>query len=127
MTLATKTFARRLVEERQRVGLSQAALAERVTAIIGRSIDPSALARAEKHERAIRLDEAVAIADVLQVPLASMLRDRDALDGEIGELRRELSQDLWRLHQAEEEVQQAQDSMSATRRRIAELQAARSE
>ena len=127
MTLATETFARRLVEERQRAGLSQAALAERVTAIIGRSIDPSALARAEKHERAIRLDEAAAIADVLQVPLASMLRDRDAIDDEIGELRRDLSQDLWRLHRAEEEVQQAQDSMSATRRRIAELEAVRNQ
>lgn len=127
MTIATETFARRLIEERQRAGLSQAALAKRLTAMIGRSVDPSAVARAEKHERAIRLDEAVAIADVLQVPLASMLRDRDAIDDEIGELRRDLSQYLWRLHQAEEEVQQAQDSMSATRRRIAELEAARSE
>lgn len=127
MTTATEAFARRLTEERQRVGLSQAALAARLTAVIGRSIDPSALARAEKHERSIRLDEAVAIADLLQVPLASMLRDREAVDEEIGELRRELSQYAWQIQQAEEEVQRAQDAMAATRRRLAELEASRSE
>ncbi|WP_437771388.1 helix-turn-helix domain-containing protein [Arthrobacter sp. KNU40] len=127
MTIATETFARRLNEERQQAGLSQAALATRITDMIGRSIDPSAVARAEKHERAIRLDEAVAIADVLQVPLASMLRDRDAIDDEVGELRRDLSLYSYRMHQAEEAVQQAQDAVSATRRRIAELEASRSE
>lgn len=127
MTAATETFARRLTEERQRAGLSQAALAARITDIIGRSIDPSAVARAEKHERAIRLDEAVAIADVLQVPLTALLRDRDAMDGEMDELRRDLSLYQWRLGQAEQEAQQVQDSISATRRRIAELEAARGE
>lgn len=127
MTAATETFARRLTEERQRAGLSQAALAARITDLIGRSMDPSAVARAEKHERAIRLDEAVAIADVLQMPLASLLRDKDAIDEEIDELRRDLSLHRWQLSQAEEEAQQAQDSMSATRRRIAELEEARGE
>lgn len=127
MTAATETFARRLTEERQRAGLSQAALAARITDVIGRSMDPSAVARAEKHERAIRLDEAVAIADVLQLPLTLLLRDRDAIDGEMDELRRDLSLYQWRLGQAEQEAQQVQDSISATRRRIAELQTARGE
>ena len=127
MTAATETFARRLTEERQRAGLSQAALAARITDLIGRSMDPSAVARAEKHERAIRLDEAVAIADVLQMPLTSLLRDKDAIDEEIDELRRDLSLHQWQLSQAEEEARQAQDSMSATRRRIAELEEARGE
>lgn len=127
MTTATETFARRLTEERQRAGLSQAALAARISDRIGRGIDPSAVARAEKHERAIRLDEAIAIADVLQVPLTSMLRDRDAIDDEIGELRRDLSLYQWNVSQAEEEAQRAQDAVTATRRRIAELEAARGE
>ncbi|MCC3278167.1 helix-turn-helix transcriptional regulator [Arthrobacter sp. zg-Y40] len=127
MTAATEIFARRLNEERQRAGLSQAALAARITDMIGRSIDPSAIARAEKHERAIRLDEAVAIADALQVPLTSLLRDRDAIDYEIDELRRDLSLYQWKLSKVEEEAQQAADSISATRRRIEELEAARGE
>lgn len=127
MTTATETFARRLTVERQRAGLSQAALAARITDRIGRSIDPSAVARAEKHERAVRLDEAVAIADVLQVPLTSLLRDRGAIDEEIDELRRDLSLLQWRLGKAEEEAHHAQDSISATRRRIEELEAARGE
>ena len=127
MTAATEIFARRLNEERQRAGLSQAALAARITDMIGRSIDPSAIARAEKCERAVRLDEAVAIADVLQVPLTSLLRDRDAIDDEIDELRRDLSLYQWKLSKVEEEAQQAEDSISATRRRIEELEAARGE
>lgn len=74
-----QTFARRIHEERTRAGISQAALAAKMTAVIGRTIDASAVARAEKYERAVRLDEAVAIADLFQVPLAAMLRDLDRL------------------------------------------------
>lgn len=127
MTSPTETFARRLTEERQRVGLSQAALAGRITDRIGRNVDPSAVARAEKHERAIRLDEAVAISDVFQVPLTSLLRERGAIDEEIDELRREIILHQYRLGKAEEEAQHAQDSISATRQRIEELEAARGE
>lgn len=123
MTIATETFARRLREERQRAGLSQAALAGRLSELVDRRIDPSALARSETGERAVRLDEAAAIADILDVPLGAMLRDRDAVDDEIHELQRDLGMAKWRAGQAEAAFQEAQDAMQGIRRRIAALEA----
>jgi transcriptional regulator with XRE-family HTH domain len=120
-----QTFARRLREERTRAGLSQAALAERLTALLGQKVDASAITRIEKHERAVRLDEAVVIAELLDLPLPAMLRDSESVDEQVAELRRDLSLAQWRASQAEEELQQAQDSMTAIRRLIDELEASR--
>jgi len=75
VTKQTETFARRAREERMSAGLSQSALAERVTELIGRSIDHSALAKLERHQRRASLDEALAIAEILDVPLAALLDD----------------------------------------------------
>ncbi|GAA1350963.1 hypothetical protein GCM10009636_10710 [Arthrobacter koreensis] len=123
--LPGQTFARRLREERGRVGLSQAALADRLAEVLNQKIDASAITRIEKYERAVRLDEAVVIAELLDVPLEAMLHDRESVDDQIAELRRDLSLAQWRASQAEEELQQAQDQMSWIRRSIAELEASR--
>lgn len=123
--LPGQTFARRLREERGRVGLSQAALADRLAEVLNQKIDASAITRIEKYERAVRLDEAVVIAELLDVPLEAMLHDRESVDDQIAELRRDLSLAQWRAKQAEEELQQAQDQMSWIRRSIAELEASR--
>jgi transcriptional regulator with XRE-family HTH domain len=120
-----QTFARRLREERTRAGLSQAALAERLTAQLDQKVDASAITRLEKHERAARLDEAVAIAELLDLPLPAMLRDSESVDEQVAELRRDLSLEQWRASRAEEELQQAQESTAAIRRLIAELEASR--
>lgn len=123
--LPGQTFARRLREERGRVGLSQAALADRLAEVLNQKIDASAITRIEKYERAVRLDEAVVIAELLDVPLEAMLHDRESVDDQIAELRRDLSLAQWRANQAEEELQQAQDQMSRIRRSIAGLEASR--
>lgn len=123
--LPGQTFARRLREERGRVGLSQAALADRLAEVLNQKIDASAITRIEKYERAVRLDEAVVIAELLDVPLEAMLHDRERVDDQIAELRRDLSLAQWRANQAEEELQQAQDQMSWIRGSIAELEASR--
>ena len=123
--LPGQTFARRLREERGRVGLSQAALADRLAEVLNQKIDASAITRIEKYERAVRLDEAVVIAELLDVPLEAMLHDRESVDDQIAELRRGLSLAQWRANQAEEELQQAQDQMSWIRRSIAQLEASR--
>lgn len=120
-----QTFARRLREERTRAGFSQAALAERLTALLDQKVDASAITRLEKHERAVRLDEAVAIAELLDLPLPAMLRDSESVNEQVAELRRDLSLEQWRASQAEEELQRAQESMAAIRRLIAELEASR--
>lgn len=125
MTRPTEIFARRMREERQRAGLSQADVGERLTEVLGRTVDHSAIARAEKHQRAIRLDEAIAIAELLELPMSALLRDRDQVDDEIGELERDLSMADWRAAQAQETLQQSRDEVAGIRRRIAELEATR--
>ena len=119
------TFARRMREERQRAGLSQAALAERVTALLDYKVDSSSVTRVEKGERSVRLAEAVAIAEALSNPLTALLRDRTAIDEEIGELERDLSEELHRVDRAEEELDVARGAVRSIERRIAELNAIR--
>lgn len=62
-------FARRLRQERERLGISQAGLARRMTEILGTNVDPSTVTRIEQQLRAVRLDEAVAAAKAVEVPL----------------------------------------------------------
>lgn len=62
-------FARRLRQERERLGISQAGLARRMTEILGTNVDPSTVTRIEQQLRAVRLDEAVAAAKAVDVPL----------------------------------------------------------
>lgn len=125
MTIATKTFARRMREERRRMGMTQAELAERLAEAVGRPVDDSAIARAEAHRRGIRLDEAIAITEILDTPLAALLRDRDAVDDEIDELQRDLDAARWKAGQAEVAFREAQDALQGIRWRIAELEATR--
>lgn len=124
--LPGQVFARRLRQERGRAGLSQAALAERLAEVLDQKVDASAITRIEKLERAVRLDEAVVIADVLDVPLEAMLHDRINVDERISELERDLSQASWRANQAKEELERAQQQLLAIRRSIALLEASRS-
>ncbi|MFW0774370.1 helix-turn-helix domain-containing protein [Paenarthrobacter nitroguajacolicus] len=121
--LAGRIFARRLREERVQAGLSQAALAGRVTEVLDQKLDASAITRIEKNERAVRLDEAVVIAELLDVSLVAMIRDRESVDEKIGELRRDLSAAQWRAIQAEEELQRAQDAIKGIQRLINDLEA----
>lgn len=123
--LPGQIFAFRLREERVRAGLSQAALADRLAEVLNQRVDASAITRIEKHERAVRLDEAVVIAELLGVRLETMLHERESVDDQIAELRRDLSLEQWRASQAEEELQQARDRMTGIRRSIVELEASR--
>lgn len=68
-------FASRLRQEREQQGVSQAELARRVAAVLGNNVDPTAITRIEQQARAVRLDEAVAVAQALEVPLNLLLTD----------------------------------------------------
>lgn len=65
-------FAARTRELRQRSALTQPQLADAVHAAGGPRLDPSNLARLEKGQRRITLDEAVVIAAVLDSTVADM-------------------------------------------------------
>lgn len=77
-TLPSDIFARRLRAERERQSLSQVELARRMATILGANVDPTAITRIEQQTRAVRLDEAVAMATILEVPLTSLVVDNNA-------------------------------------------------
>lgn len=77
-TLPSDIFARRLRAERERQNMSQGELARRMATILGANVDPTAITRIEQQTRAVRLDEAVAMATILEVPLTSLVVDNDA-------------------------------------------------
>lgn len=75
-------FARRLRQERERLGISQAELARRIAEILGTNVDPSAVTRIEQQIRAVRLDEAVAASKALDVPLAILVAEDPEAESE---------------------------------------------
>lgn len=75
-------FARRLRQERERQGISQAALARKIAEILGTNVDTSVVNRIEQQLRAVRLDEAVAAAKALRVPLTVLYADDPEAESE---------------------------------------------
>ncbi|MGH3846235.1 MAG: helix-turn-helix domain-containing protein [Pseudonocardiaceae bacterium] len=73
-----ETVGRRMRFLRGRDGLSQAALAERLTHL-GMKVDGSAVTRMERGTRAITVNELVTIASAFDVPLASLLRQTSSV------------------------------------------------
>jgi len=71
-----ETFARRVHLHRQRQGLSQADLARLLEGSEG-AMDQSALARLEGLKRGAKVEEAVALARALRVPLYALVTDAD--------------------------------------------------
>lgn len=121
-----KTFARRMREERLRSGVHQSVLAGRISERLDHRVDTSAVSRIEGGGRPVRLDEAVVIADVLEVPLSWLLEGLDAVDERIDELRHELIQARDAVVGYEGELQRARASVATIERAIAEMEAARS-
>ena len=67
-------FAVRMRDARKEHGMTQAEVSEQVKAVHGVEIDPTGILRIEKGQRSPRLAEAVAIADVLNIPLWLLVR-----------------------------------------------------
>ncbi|MDP9904784.1 helix-turn-helix domain-containing protein [Arthrobacter bambusae] len=103
-TLPSDIFARRVRAERERQGVSQVELARRMASILGANVDPTAITRIEQQTRAVRLDEAVAMATILKVPLSSLIVDNDAEESE-AILQRYLA-DLAAAHRQWEQTRQ---------------------
>lgn len=80
-------FGKAVVYWRELAGLSQRALSAKL-AESGTTIDPTALSRLEQGKRAVRLNEALAIADALDVELEFLLSRNRTPDAELRTLRR---------------------------------------
>ncbi|MEI6622337.1 MAG: helix-turn-helix transcriptional regulator [Actinomycetes bacterium] len=81
--IAERRFGRRMRQERERLGLTQLQLAERIRSL-GVDLHPSAIAKMEDRNavkpRGIRLSEAAAIAEVFGLSISEMTRpQRDDL------------------------------------------------
>lgn len=111
-------FARLLRRERERVRMSQAELARRIAQHLGVALDPTAITRIEQQTRAVRLDEAVAAAEVLQVPLIVLL-SAEALQVNEAEIERHLME----LAVAEREWEQARQKVARITRVVQQLSA----
>ncbi|WP_371793127.1 helix-turn-helix transcriptional regulator [Streptomyces sp. NBC_01471] len=113
-------FARRLREERERLGVSQAEVARRMAARLGSNVDATAVTRIEQQTRAVRLDEAVAAAEALGVPLITLVTDNYARENEA-----EIQNQLAELALAEQEWERLRQKIHRITQTIHQLSAER--
>ncbi|MFJ5071300.1 helix-turn-helix domain-containing protein [Kitasatospora sp. NPDC088556] len=113
-------FARRLRQERERLGISQAELARRMAALLGTNLDSTAITRIEQQTRAVRLDEAVTAAKALGVPLITLVSDSYARENEA-----EIQNQLAELALAEQEWERLRQKIHRITRTIQQLSAER--
>ncbi|HME16661.1 MAG TPA: helix-turn-helix transcriptional regulator [Mycobacterium sp.] len=66
-------FRKRLKDERDRREWSQAQMAELLSDIMRARVHPTTIAKIEAGDRAVRIDEATAIADIFEMSLDSLL------------------------------------------------------
>lgn len=117
------TFARRLREERGRAGLSQDDLAKELSARLGVTIYSTAVTKMEACTRSVKIDEAVAIADILQVPLLRLVGDvGDERYARVRRALHELENAEVLLRAAIEEVERREAEVEGARARLAELE-----
>ncbi|WP_412075398.1 helix-turn-helix domain-containing protein [Streptomyces xanthophaeus] len=113
-------FARRLRQERERLGISQAELARRMAALLGTNVDSTAITRIEQQTRAVRLDEAVTAAQALGVPLITLVSDDYARENEA-----EIQNQLAELALAEQEWERLRQKVHRITQTIQQLSAER--
>ncbi|MBL1115322.1 helix-turn-helix domain-containing protein [Streptomyces sp. 110] len=111
-------FARRLRQERKRLGISQAELARRMAKLLGTNVDSTAITRIEQRIRAVRLDEAVTAAKALGVPLITLVSDNYARENEA-----EIQNQLAELALAEQEWERQRQKIHRITQTIQQLSA----
>lgn len=120
-SLPSDVFARRLRAERERAEMSQASLAKKMAEHLGTKVDPSAVTRIEQQIRAVRLDEAVAASEALDLPLTMLVHEDPADENE-----RRVQQYLGELSAAEAQWARTRseiDRLTSTLRALTEERA----
>lgn len=120
-------FARRLREERARAGLTQTDVARQLSERTGTKIDSSALTRVEKGQRAVKLEEALALAEILGEPLDTLLHDEPEDERRLADLEHELVEAQWRASAIEDQLRQARASVVAIEAEIEALRTSQEE
>ncbi len=105
------TFASRVRQVREARGWSQEELARRL-AEIGPRLGPTAITRLERGDRAVRVEEAVAIARALMTPLNALLQPVDGAELEhVNRLMRRYEQLSAMRAKAQEELDDLYDEL----------------
>ena len=122
-TRSETTFARRLKEFRQQSRMSQAVLAQRLSEEHGIDLDPTAITRMEKadHPRAIRLNEATAIAAVLGVRLVDMLSAAQAGEAAVEQAKRAWTEAEVEVARLRGQIKDAEAAVAVTKERYRRL------
>lgn len=124
----SSTFIRRLRFERKRAGLSQTELARAMTERLKNRVDPTTITRMEQGARTVRLDDALAMADILGVPLMTLLSPTGSEhEARLDELRFELAIAESALNAAADEVEHRQERVNELRMAIEEIETTQQE
>lgn len=116
-------FRRRMREVREQAGMSQVELARRMAAQMGSRVDPPTITRMENGERAVRIQEAVAAAAALEVPLDELLRlGGTNAEARIATVRFSLERAENELAVMEGEVERKREYLSALQEELDELE-----
>jgi transcriptional regulator with XRE-family HTH domain len=109
------TFARRMRELRESLGMPQTHVATTLKLIHGIKIDPTAITRIERGTRTLRLDEAVAIASVLDHTVDEMLRPALPPEEQLLQAEQEIEPARWRAARAVAEYEVSQRRLERLR------------
>ena len=122
MTQPSMSFIQTMRETRKSLSMTQEDLAVLASHHLGRTIDAITITRIEKDQRTLQLNEAVAIAKALQLPLYKMLPLELTTAEEIASLEQARAvayADLTRLDLKRQEIE---SSLAGIMARIQELQ-----
>ncbi|OFL67445.1 MULTISPECIES: helix-turn-helix transcriptional regulator [unclassified Brevibacterium] len=114
-------FARRLRDQRRAAGMTQAGLARLLSRLQGSELNTTAITKMESGDRAIRLNEAVYIAHILDLPLEPMVAPEDQATLRRIELEREIEQYELRLRQLQDEYMQSYQAAIDAQEALAQL------
>ncbi|WP_119697612.1 helix-turn-helix domain-containing protein [Microbacterium halotolerans] len=123
MDTPADVFARRLRHEREVKRISQSELARRLSDRTGTGVSATAITKIESGDRSVRIDEAVYLAEILDVPLSALLSDRGPDEIRMSELRRQIEQQRSLANTAEHEWSQANAAWARLHMELEELEA----
>ena len=120
---AEQVFGARVRELRDAMKITQNGLSFHVEVMTGHAgnrikMDPSAIARLEKGERSIRLNEASALSAALDMSVDEMLRKALPPEEQIRQAETQLERAHWRAAQAEAEHHVAKARLERLRKRL---------
>ncbi len=113
-----ETFARRMRELREQVGMSQAHVATVLQTQYGIKVDPTAITCIYLGSRTIRLDDAVAIAAVLDLTVNEVLQPVLPPDEQLMQVEEQLEPARWRAARSVAENEVAQRRLERLRSRL---------